>query len=157
MRVLIRPVKFGDLKQIITINETNLQENYSKSTWLDFYQNAKNHCFVAECMKNIVGYVFCYECSIVSIAVNEEYRKKHVGTELLKHCLNTFSEKQKSVDLHVRTLNEYAIKLYKSLDFQVTGTELNYYTDPTDDAFVMVWKYKPEREKYVEKKKLNLQ
>lgn len=147
-KVIIRPMRFLDINQVIEVNQKCLPENYNKVYLIDKFQkeNAKNHSFVAECSKNIIGYIFCNDEMIISFAIYKEFRNKKIGTELLCHCLNTLSE----VKLQVRVSNNIAIELYNKLGFTFDTKIDNYYSNPTEDGYIL--KYKNDMKYPIDKK-----
>ena len=148
IRVQIRPVKLGDLAQVIAVNEASLAENYPRGLWLNKFPECKPYSFVAVVLNQVVGYVFSCGDMVISVAIYEEYRGKGIGRALMENCLNArlATRVQSGSDasgndilrLHVRTTNERAIALYTNLGFHVDKTVVDYYVNPTCDAFEMV-------------------
>lgn len=138
LKVVIRNAKMSDLKQMKTINEQCLQENYDIEFWHEIWTSNKSCCFVAICSNIVIAYVLASKDSIVSFAVNEKYRNKKIGTELIKHALNNFIN---DVKLNVRVTNEIAKKLYLSMGFTEDKIVEKYYRNPEEDAIEMVYKY----------------
>lgn len=136
--VTIRKAKLSDLRAIKRINERNLPENYSYEYWLETFDknNAKQHSFVASVSGELIGYIYATSTTVMSFAVDMEYRRTGVGKQLLACCLNTFN---KDVDLYVRMSNETARNLYKSFDFVDNSIIEKYYED--EDACNMIHKY----------------
>ncbi len=148
MKIVIRPTKYHDISQMIDINRASLPENYRVEVWKMKFYEGKNHSFVAIGAGSVIGYILCDEESIISFATAEKYRDKGIGRQLLHHCLNTYKT---PIKLHVRTSNEPALKLYRSLDFIEKETIKDYYDSPVEDAYAMEWI--PTCHKYVEIKK----
>ena len=161
MKVLIRQVKFTDINQMIKLNENTLPENYPKEFWVSKFHEGKENSFVAICSEAVVGYILCDKESIISFSIEEKFRGKGVGRQLLQHCLNTLNEK---VELHVRVTNSNAIKLYKSVGFTGVGEMKDYYINPIENGYLMDWIPQKvssgyefsQRRKFIEVKKLNL-
>lgn len=102
----------------------------------------ENHCseiYIAVENGIAAGYANIYtvldEMDVVRVAVLPEYRRQGIATEILKTVL---AEKQGTVYLDVRESNHPAISLYKSLGFVDTGVRKNYYTNPTENAILMM-------------------
>jgi ribosomal protein S18 acetylase RimI-like enzyme len=152
MKILIRPIKFLDINSVMQINIRCLPENYPVEFWRENYHIGKLHSFVAEVSKIIVGYIFCNEDTVISFAIDKEYRGKGIGKQLMSHCLNTFDH---PIKLHVRVSNE-AVKLYKSFGFEVDETVKDYYLNPVEDCYTMKWVPPSNGVKYPEQKKLNV-
>ena len=86
----------------------------------------------------LVGFIHInklYEnMDIVNIVVDEDYRKRGIGTRLMNHVLNLFIDIDCAL-LEVNEKNEAAIALYKSCDFEVINVRKNYYGK--DNALIM--------------------
>lgn len=149
MKIIFRPTKLSDINQMMQLNEKSLAENYQKEFWNMKFYEGKNHSFVAVWATLIIGYIFCDGDCIISFALDEKFRGKGVGRQLIHHCLNTYTN---PVKLHVRVTNDVALKLYRSLGFVETETIVDYYTTPTENAYAMIWK--PNGTKYEIKKKI---
>jgi ribosomal-protein-alanine N-acetyltransferase len=138
IKVIIRNAKMSDLKQMKELNEKCLQENYEFDLWHYIWTNNKSHCFVAQSMGSVIGYILCDSGSVISLAIDQQFRNYKIGTELLKHALNSFTN---DIKLNVRVTNENAQKLYKNLNFEPFEITSNYYENPVEDAINMIHKY----------------
>ena len=80
----------------------------------------------------------CGDLELLKIGVLPECQRKGWGTRLLAA---TFEEgMRRGCDrcfLEVRKSNRAAIRFYGAHDFQIVGARLNYYSNPTEDAWVM--------------------
>ncbi len=78
---------------------------------------------------------------VISIAVLQEYRKKGIGTALLKEAISKMKSlyNTEAVYLEVRVTNYDAISLYKKMGFEEVRIIKEYYRDG-EDAYVMVKK-----------------
>ena len=74
---------------------------------------------------------------ICNIAVKEKFRRLGFATELLSEIKNRALGK--SVFLEVRSKNAAAIALYEKTGFILAGKRKNFYSDPIDDALIMVF------------------
>lgn len=104
--------------------------------------------------KELVGYSFLFnifdEIHINNIAVKKDFRNKGLGKKQLEYIIkygieNNFSR----ITLEVRESNTPAINLYKSYDFKLLSKRKDYYTNPREDALVLVKNLK-ENKKYNE-------
>ncbi|HDN75611.1 MAG TPA: ribosomal-protein-alanine N-acetyltransferase [Acidilobales archaeon] len=149
---VIREAKESDLRDVININLLTLPEHYPESFWRDHLIMWGKAFLVAEVSSKIVGYVMCRVESgfghikrswrrlghIISIAVLPEFRRRGIGTALLKEAIERL-KKYYNVDevyLEVRVSNEAAINLYKKLDFKIVKVIKFYYLDG-EDAYLM--------------------
>ncbi|QKF94734.1 ribosomal RNA methyltransferase FtsJ domain protein [Fadolivirus algeromassiliense] len=151
MKIIIRPTKFHDITQMMEVNENSLPENYNREFWSQKFHEGKTHSFVAIGLGKVIGYIFCDDQSIISFAIDEMYRGKGIGKQLIHHCLNTYKS---PVRLHVRVNNFTALKLYRSLGFTEAETLKDYYVEPVEDAYLMEWK--PAGVRYLEHHKMNI-
>nr|WP_236698174.1 ribosomal protein S18-alanine N-acetyltransferase [Pyrodictium occultum] len=150
---LIRKARLEDLPMIIAINRATLPENYPEWFWRDHLEKWGDAFFVAEVEGRIVGYVMSRveygaptftkglivkKGHIVSIAVLEGYRRRGIGTALMKAALKALKERYgcKEVYLEVRVSNEPAIRLYEKLGFKKVRVIPMYYLDG-EDAYLM--------------------
>lgn len=121
-----------------------IEKRCFSNPWSETAINAEleNHCseiYIALVDGTAAGYANIYtvldEMDIVRVAVLPEYRRQGIAAEILKTVL---AEKQGTVYLDVRESNYPAISLYKSLGFVDTGVRKNYYTNPTENAILMM-------------------
>lgn len=121
-----------------------IEKRCFSNPWSETAVNAEleNHCseiYIALVDGTAAGYANIYtvldEMDIVRVAVLPEYRRQGIAAEMLKTVL---AEKQGTVYLDVRESNHPAISLYKSLGFVDTGVRKNYYTNPTENAILMM-------------------
>lgn len=149
-KVLIRPAKYSDLPHMMRVNMTNLPENYDAKFWIDIYNEAegRRHSFVATYATEVIGYIFCDKESVISFAIDEEYRRGGIGKQLMCHSLNSFTV---PVHLHVKIDNEPAINLYKGVGFTEKAIIKQYYSE-TEDAYELEWK--PTKTKFQEIRKI---
>lgn len=153
VKVVIRNAKMTDLKMMKEVNERCLQENYDIDFWHQTWESNKSCCFVAICGAKVVAYVLANTDHIVSFAVDEEYRNKRIGKELMKHVLNNFKS---NIRLNVRTSNTVARKLYTNLGFTNDITVKDYYRNPVEDSIEMVRKYDTKNIKYTVNDKMKI-
>lgn len=71
---------------------------------------------------------------LMTIAVDPEYRRRGIGSALLKHCEDAFPGKH--FYLNVDSENQAAIKLYEKAGYRQTGSEPAYYLNG-HDAIIM--------------------
>jgi len=74
------------------------------------------------------------ECDLLNLAVGPDYRRKGVGTGLVRALIAC---RKGAIFLEVRESNQIARKFYKSLGFQEVGLRLEYYYSPPESGIVM--------------------
>ena len=78
-----------------------------------------------------------FEADIHTLAVADNFRRKGIGRKLMAELEKwAHNRGAKEIFLEMRTTNEEAKPLYKSLGYQVISTRKNYY-GPKLDAYVM--------------------
>ncbi len=138
--VLIRPYRVRDSSEIIKID---LESFKSRNPAYDLYiyLTYGSEIFVADIGSFIVGYVVLQhrevESKIMSIAVKKEFRRRGIGSSLLKKAIESTREKgKKRLLLEVRVSNTPAQNLYKKYGFKVIDILPSYYADG-EDAYLM--------------------
>lgn len=75
---------------------------------------------------------------ILNITIKESYRKKGIGSALIREALLTSPENTPiAVWLEVRCSNTGAIRFYEKLGFVCEYTRKGLYSEPPEDGFVM--------------------
>jgi len=148
----VRFAEASDVPSVINVNATTLPEHYSDYFYYEILNEFPNTFIVAEIGGEVVSYIMCrieYGLSvirrfglarkghIISIATMEAHRGKGVGTNLMQRAMDEMRKGGcKEVFLEVRVTNEDAVRLYRNLGFQVTGTMQSYYKDG-ESAYLM--------------------
>jgi [ribosomal protein S18]-alanine N-acetyltransferase len=148
----IRNAVASDIASVIKVNATTLPEHYSDYFYYEILNEFPGTFIVAEMGGAVVSYVMCrieYGLSVIrrfglarkghviSIATLEEHRGKGIGTTLIKCAMEEMRKPGcKEVFLEVRITNDGAVRLYRKLGFQVTGTMQGYYKDG-ESAYLM--------------------
>ncbi|MFT5277471.1 MAG: ribosomal-protein-alanine N-acetyltransferase [Glaciecola sp.] len=88
---------------------------------------------------DIIGYVLLTsvldEFTIEDITVSNDYRGQGLGRRIMEAGFELANKmQQKTVYLEVRCSNQTAIKLYRSMGFELVGERKNYY-ETTNNVF----------------------
>ena len=140
---MIRNFKKSDLDAILAIEKDSFPKlPYNWVTFLYYATVYPDNFLVYWCdetgksVHKIVGYIIFYpQGHIVSIAVHSEYRRRGIGTELVKAVLRRTHGR---ASVEVRESNEVAKRFYTHLGFSQETRLSRYYGD--EDAIVMVRK-----------------
>jgi len=149
----VRPARREDLPRIIYINRVTLPENYPEWFFEEHLSKWGDAFLVAEVDGEVVGYIMTrveYGASvfnplklvkkghIVSLAVLPRYRRRGIGSALLREALARLRDRYGCSEayLEVRVSNEPAINLYKKHGFQVIRVLHMYYLDG-EDGYLM--------------------
>lgn len=98
--------------------------------------------FVAEDpLASIVAYLAAHQVDddweLQYVVVAKEYRRRGVGTWLLKELIaHARATAGSRIFLEVRESNQNARVLYSRLGFQQQGSRKSYYSNPTEDAIL---------------------
>lgn len=87
----------------------------------------------------VVGRMIAPEGEIYRIATDENYRRRGIAYRLLDYAVKC--EKGRGLEclfLEVRSRNIPARNLYRAYGFKEIGERKNYYSNPTDNAVIML-------------------
>jgi ribosomal-protein-alanine N-acetyltransferase len=130
-----------DVDQILELEKASFGDDaYGRSVFLFYMATDRDGFIVARRGAGVVGYVLAIRRGrrglIMSIAVLPEFKRKGIGTSLMKAALAQLS-KCANVFLQVDVANEGAIKFYRRLGFAETGRVHPRYYPNGHDAVEM--------------------
>ncbi|MCL2080163.1 MAG: ribosomal protein S18-alanine N-acetyltransferase [Oscillospiraceae bacterium] len=101
--------------------------------------------FTSSGVSDILGFAAFREVGadgeLLQIAVDTAGRRKGTGSRLMESLIECANARcLTSIFLEVRISNEAAIGLYKKYDFAKVRIRRDYYSDPVEDAVVMLKK-----------------
>ena len=90
----------------------------------------------------IIGFLLArsiYESlELLKLGVFPDWQRHGIGTQLIERAFTEGLRRGCSrCFLEVRKSNQKAIQFYNIHDFRISGTRVDYYTDPVEDAWVM--------------------
>ena len=134
--MVISRMKTEDVTDAARIEEKIFSTPWSEQSFLEALE--QEHC---------VGYIGAYfaadEAEITNVAVDMEYRRRHIAEALVAEMQKEAAKRgTHSIFLEVRCSNTGAIALYQKMGFSICGTRRGFYEKPKEDAYVMV--YTPE-------------
>ncbi len=104
-----------------------------------------NGAFCALCVEDGALLGFCTvvtvldEAQIINVATDARHKRQGVASEVLGFVLAECRARGIiSISLEVRESNEAAISLYKAHGFTVAGKRRDFYSNPRENALVMV-------------------
>ena len=139
----IRLATIEDAHAIYEIEQQSFSVPWRLESVLAELEGAENKLYMAICEENhIVGYAGAWlvydEGQITNIAVLPSARGKGYGSKLTKQLINEcFSRGMHEIFLEVRISNLAALAMYRNLGFSVKGIRKDYYSEPTEDAYIM--------------------
>ncbi|MDF2511869.1 MAG: hypothetical protein K0S04_1735 [Herbinix sp.] len=140
--MLIRKMIEGDLAEVCSIEQETFSDPWSEEDFCNSMREANNTYLVVEIEGMIAGYCgywgICEEGYIYNVAVKKEFRRHHIGYQMLKELINDAKSRGiASLTLEVRISNEPAILLYEALGFERAGIRKDFYTKPKESAVIM--------------------
>lgn len=160
MTIYVRKADIIDLHTIIKLENEIFNMGYSND-FIEFILSEGNN-YIAFIDNNPVGYLlsnyddYMFDTSemieymdkhndrilftIISFGILEKYRGKRIGSTLMKFFLEDINNDKniEKVVLQVKISNNYAIHLYEKFGFVIDSVLKDYYTNPTEDAYLMV-------------------
>ncbi len=93
--------------------------------------------------QSVVGYIIFWqigeEVQISNFALHPDFRRKGLGSSVLSRMLRIVKQRgARLVVLEVRESNNSARFLYKKFEFKEAGIRKDYYSNPREDAVVMI-------------------
>ena len=139
----IRIAIIGDAHAIYEIEQQSFSVPWSLESVLAELEGAANKLYMVICEDDhIVGYAGAWlvydEGQITNIAILPSARGKGYGSKLTKQLIDEcFSRGMHEIFLEVRISNLAALAMYRNLGFSVKGIRKDYYSEPTEDAYIM--------------------
>lgn len=140
---MIRRMTEEDIDDVIGLEMASFSETLGREMFIrDLTSNILAYYYVYTLEDKIVGYISVWalddKAEILNFCVDEKFRKKGIGNELLNYILNILKDKNvKTLTLEVRESNENAIALYTKNGFIKGYIRYNYYKN-TENAIVMI-------------------
>lgn len=132
-----------DFGQLESISVASMSEPWKKNDFLSAQKNEFARILAAYDDGVPVGYAVGYfaadESELPSIAVSPSARQRGIGTRLLEALFEEVrTHGALKMFLEVRESNEAAISLYEKCGFITAGTRRRFYSNPCEDALVMM-------------------
>jgi ribosomal-protein-alanine N-acetyltransferase len=153
--VSISKMREHDLLEVVEIEESS---GLSRWGWTAYYAelqgsngslmlvarvNKTETCLASHSLAGyIVARMGAEELHINNFAVRDEYRRRGIGRELLNRILEAGKRYgAQCAFLELRAGNTAARALYEECGFRLTSRRQRYYSDPVEDALVMISKF----------------
>lgn len=151
VRVHIRWMIRRDMTEVLAIEAGSFE-----FPWLgdDFIRSLRQrNCIgmVAEHDDRVVGFMI-YELHksrihVLNFAVAPEYRRSGVGSQMIAKLTAKLSSQRRSrIILEVRETNLAAQLFFRENGFRAVSVLRSYYADTPEDAYIMQYRYRPERQ-----------
>jgi ribosomal-protein-alanine N-acetyltransferase len=143
VEALIRPMRAGDVTEVVAIERSSYQFPWSEGIFRDCLR-VGYVCRVVTVARQVSGYgvmsVGAGEAHILNLCVGEAFRCRGVAKRLLASLVERAGAAGMSnAFLEVRPSNTAAIRLYLSMGFEQVGTRRGYYqaSSGREDATVL--------------------
>lgn len=138
--VTIRPFEFDDSRELLEMEEAVFNEP-NPLLYATIESRPMEGFIVAEEKGEVIGYLLgtllMDEARILLIAVKDKYRRRGIGSRLVKEYIESVTGRASMVRLEVRASNLAAQTFYFKLGFRFIGMVNNYYRNG-DNAYIMV-------------------
>ena len=141
--ILLDEMTISDVPAVHELELACFPSPWDISAYYRELQNPSSYYLVARIGKEIVGFGGMWavgdEAHIVTLAVDEDYRRHGIGRLLVEAMLKEARRRSTTrVSLEVRVGNLPAQNLYTSFGFRTVAFRRGYYPDNGEDAAVMV-------------------
>lgn len=141
--IVVREARPQDAAACIAIERASFGDPWSDESFTRLVTVQREHIRVAELGAAVVGYWIGSriddEAELANLAVDPTQRRAGVGGRLLDHFLkHVGAHERTTVFLEVRASNVGAQELYMGRGFEPIHRRKGYYSQPTEDALVMV-------------------
>lgn len=151
MELKIEKMTIKDLEGIADTLTSEFDDFWNYNILKQELLSSTSHIFTAKIqqeranIKEIVGFAAVQfivdEADITNIVVRKDCRNQGIGRFLLDKLVSVSKDNGMScITLEVNEKNCYAVKLYNSFGFKVTGLRKNYYNGK-DNAIIMTLKF----------------
>ncbi|MCB5258167.1 MAG: ribosomal protein S18-alanine N-acetyltransferase [Candidatus Cloacimonadaceae bacterium] len=137
---VIRAMQASDLDEVVRIENLVFHSPWPQQAFME----APYTYFWVICEDEVLqGYIIYHtvldEGIILNFAIDPKFQHQGLGTRLLNETLKILIDSGiRTFFLDVRASNLIAQNLYKKFDFHPIGKRKNYYSEPIEDAIVMV-------------------
>ncbi len=138
-------MEVGDLPSVMEIEARSFPNPWHESTFRGEIQHRPISfplVVVHDTLNRVIGYIIFWligdEAQINNIAIHPDFRRLGIGELVMRQVIQQLrSSGAVMVTLEVRPSNIGAQALYRKLGFRMIGIRKGYYTNPSEDAFVL--------------------
>jgi [ribosomal protein S18]-alanine N-acetyltransferase len=151
VRVHIRWMIRRDMPEVLGIEAESFEFPWSDDDFIRCLRQRNCIGMVAEHEDRVVGFMI-YELHktrihVLNFAVDEAYRRSGVGSQMIAKLIAKLSSQRRSrVILEVRETNLAAQLFFRENGFRAVSVLRSYYADTPEDAYLMQYRYRPERQ-----------
>ena len=140
--IIIKPMDVSCIPELVGIEKACFSKPWTYDGFLAELKNDTAKFYTAVCEDKTVGYmgiyIVCGEGYVANVAVLPEYRRRGIAGGLIRNAINICKENNADfLSLEVRVSNNAAIALYEKYGFKKAGERKNFYSSPTENAYIM--------------------
>ena len=133
----------GHLDAVVDIERVGFANPWSKRDFENALSRQDSYCLVflsgSRVVAYAVGFLVPNEYHLADLAVHPDFRRRGLGRQFMKAVLEGLPDRNvQVVSLEVRISNVPAIGLYRKLGFRTVAIRRGYYSEPVEDALVML-------------------
>ena len=151
VRVHIRWMIRRDMPEVLAIEGESFEFPWLEDDFIRCLRQRNCIGMVAEHEDRVVGFMI-YELHktrihVLNFAVDEDYRHRGVGSQMIAKLTGKLSSQRRSrIVLEVRETNLPAQLFFRENGFRAVSVLRSYYADTPEDAYLMQFRYRPERQ-----------
>jgi ribosomal-protein-alanine N-acetyltransferase len=140
---IIREMQESDIPAIMEIERSSFTTPWSEISFLNEIYKKYGISKVAVFEGKLIGYIcvnyVLHESHILNLAVDQDFRKRGVGTILMNEIVRELKKKEcVFIFLEVRVSNNGAQAFYERFGFTAESRRKKYYAHPDEDALLMM-------------------
>ena len=140
---IIQKMTSRHISRVLEIERESYHTPWSETAFKNQIMSNYSLAIVAMSKGTVVGYLVAWivvdQVHIANIAVDLGYRRCGIGTQLMKWLISeAIQENCISSTLEVRKSNQAALIMYKQLGYRSIATRKLFYSNPEEDALVMI-------------------
>ena len=150
VRVHIRWMDRRDMPEVLAIEAESFEFPWLEEDFIHCLRQRNCIGMVAEHEDRVVGFMI-YELHktrihVLNFAVAPGYRRRGVGSQMVAKLVGKLSSQRRSrIVLEVRETNLPAQLFFRESGFRAISVMRAYYEDTPEDAYLMQYRYRPER------------
>lgn len=155
VRVHIRWMIRRDMPEVLAIEAESFEFPWLEDDFIRCLRQRNCIGMVAEHEDQVVGFMI-YELHktrihVLNFAVASEHRHRGVGSQMIAKLAGKLSAQRRSrIVLEVRETNLDAQLFFRENGFRAVSVLRSYYADSPEDAYLMQYRYRAERQQTAE-------
>ena len=150
IRVHVRWMIRRDMSEVLATEGQSFEFPWSEEDFIRCLRQRNCIGMVAEHEDRVVGFMI-YELQktrihVLNFAVAKRYRRCGVGSQMIAKLTAKLSlQRRNRIQLEVRETNLAAQLFFRGNGFRAVSVLRNYYDDTPEDAYLMQFRYRPEK------------